>query len=105
MHFHDSWRPFPLMVCKSLERQTSYFCGLNDSSKANLVERDRERAGGDGGGERDRERERESQRQRQRQRDRETMLAEEAVGTGMELNLSPGSCLVANRYSVPLTTP
>lgn len=31
MHFHDSWWAFPLMVCKSLEHQTSYFYGLNGS--------------------------------------------------------------------------
>lgn len=31
MHFHDSWSTFPLMVCKSLEHQMSYFCGLNGS--------------------------------------------------------------------------
>lgn len=31
MHFHDSRWTFPLMVCKSLERQMSYFCGLNGS--------------------------------------------------------------------------
>lgn len=40
MHFHDSRWTFPLMVCKSLEHQMSYFCGLNGSFDFLMPERE-----------------------------------------------------------------
>lgn len=43
MHFHDSWWAFPLMVCKSLEHQTSYFCGLNGSGDAQMLQKKKSR--------------------------------------------------------------
>lgn len=39
MHFLDSRWTFPLMVRKSLERQMSYFCGLNGSFDFLMLER------------------------------------------------------------------
>lgn len=40
VHFHDSRWTFPLMDCKSLERQMSYFCGLNGSFDFLMLERE-----------------------------------------------------------------